>query len=258
MQVKISPGGHRDVTTAPYAALVPAERPVIRCASGQRAVARAVYHDYRNGACRSTTIGPTSNSSFWEAREAGLRLRLSTHSEAAGTATEGNSSNFADAAKVARFTPARIEKILQDPGVIRNRAKVQAAVGNARAFLKVQRSSWILRRSPLAFRSSPVQSWRCMSSFLRLSSPQGLERRSATRDFRLRRTRYRLRPPAGGFGLINDHLVSCFRYRELHRWQRTCIRARRTDPDGSSWDRGRGRRTSRSSPIRPRRNLPTR
>jgi DNA-3-methyladenine glycosylase I len=49
--------------------------------------------------------------------------------------------NFAgfDPAKVARFTPARVEKLLLDPGIVRNRLKVEGAVRNARAFLAVQR-----------------------------------------------------------------------------------------------------------------------
>ncbi|MCC6142270.1 MAG: DNA-3-methyladenine glycosylase I, partial [Candidatus Hydrogenedentes bacterium] len=53
---------------------------------------------------------------------------------------EGYRKNFADwdAAKVARFTPARIEKMLLDPAIIRNRLKVEAAVNNAKQFLKVQ------------------------------------------------------------------------------------------------------------------------
>lgn len=44
-----------------------------------------------------------------------------------------------DPAKVARFTPARVEKLLADPGIVRNRLKVEGAVRNARAFLAVQR-----------------------------------------------------------------------------------------------------------------------
>ena len=44
-----------------------------------------------------------------------------------------------DPAKVARFTPARIERLLQDPGIVRNRLKVAGAVRNARAFLAVQK-----------------------------------------------------------------------------------------------------------------------
>ena len=46
-------------------------------------------------------------------------------------------ANF-DVAKVARFTPRKIETLLQDPGIIRNRAKVHAAVNNAQRFLDVQ------------------------------------------------------------------------------------------------------------------------
>jgi DNA-3-methyladenine glycosylase I len=53
---------------------------------------------------------------------------------------EGYRKNFADfdVNKVARFTPKRIEKILQDPGIVRNKLKVNSAVVNAKAFLKVQ------------------------------------------------------------------------------------------------------------------------
>jgi len=46
-------------------------------------------------------------------------------------------ANF-DVEKVARFTPEKIEKLLLDPGIIRNRLKVNAAVTNARAFIKIQ------------------------------------------------------------------------------------------------------------------------
>src|SRR6188474_1626387 len=44
-----------------------------------------------------------------------------------------------DAAKVARFSAAKIEKLLQDPGIVRNRLKVNAAVNNANRFMEVQR-----------------------------------------------------------------------------------------------------------------------
>ena len=53
---------------------------------------------------------------------------------------EGYRKNFADfdVSKVARFTNKRIEKILQDPSIVRNKQKVNSAVTNAKAFLKVQ------------------------------------------------------------------------------------------------------------------------
>ena len=44
-----------------------------------------------------------------------------------------------DAAKVARFTPAKVERLLLDPGIVRNRLKVESAVANARAVLDVRR-----------------------------------------------------------------------------------------------------------------------
>src|SRR6185369_2560512 len=61
---------------------------------------------------------------------------------------EGYRKAFAgfDPEKVARFTPARIEKLLVDPGIIRNRAKVEAAVANARAVLALRREAGGLDR----------------------------------------------------------------------------------------------------------------
>jgi DNA-3-methyladenine glycosylase I len=47
-------------------------------------------------------------------------------------------ANF-EPAKVARFTPTRIARALADPGIVRNRAKIESAVANARAFVRVQR-----------------------------------------------------------------------------------------------------------------------
>ncbi|MCP4816971.1 MAG: DNA-3-methyladenine glycosylase I, partial [Planctomycetaceae bacterium] len=54
---------------------------------------------------------------------------------------EGYRKNFADfdPARVARLTQKRIDKILQDPGIVRNKLKVNSAVTNAKAFLKVQK-----------------------------------------------------------------------------------------------------------------------
>src|SRR5512134_3991921 len=44
-----------------------------------------------------------------------------------------------DPARVARFTPARVSRLLENPGIVRNRLKVESAVRNARAFLDVQK-----------------------------------------------------------------------------------------------------------------------
>jgi DNA-3-methyladenine glycosylase I len=44
-----------------------------------------------------------------------------------------------DAAKIARYTPRKVERLLADPGIIRNRLKIAATIGNAKAFLQVQK-----------------------------------------------------------------------------------------------------------------------
>ena len=84
---------------------------------------------------------------------------------------EGYRKAFAgfEPARVARFRPARIERLLLDPGIVRNRAKVTSAVDNARAFLEVQREhgsfdafAWSfvggkpVRRRPRSLRDVPA------------------------------------------------------------------------------------------------------
>ena len=57
-----------------------------------------------------------------------------------------------DPARVARFTPARVERLLRDPRIVRNRAKIEAAIASARATLEVQRRARIARRLPVVVR----------------------------------------------------------------------------------------------------------
>jgi len=117
---------------------------------------------------------------------------------------EGYRKAFAgfDPAKVARFTPARVEKLLLDPGIIRNRAKVQSAVGDAYIW------SFVGGRTL-------VNKWRRMAQLPAVSA----ESEALSAD--LRRRGFRFVGPticyAGlqASGLINDHLVSCYRYAEL-------------------------------------------
>ena len=67
---------------------------------------------------------------------------------------EGYRRAFAgfDPAKVARFTPAKVERLLLDPGIVRNRAKIESTIDNARAVLAVQRELGQPRRVPLGVR----------------------------------------------------------------------------------------------------------
>jgi DNA-3-methyladenine glycosylase I len=122
-----------------------------------------------------------------------------------------------DVAKVARFTPARVEKLLADPGIIRNRAKVEATVRNARAFLAVQEEFGSFDAYVWGFVGGRpiVNSWRRMGQLPAVSP----ESDALSKD--LRRRGFGFVGPTIVYahlqaaGLINDHIVSCFRYAEL-------------------------------------------
>ena len=70
-----------------------------------------------------------------------------------------------DPAKVARFTPARIERLLQNPGIVRNRLKIESTISNARAFLNVQRE----------FGTFDAYVWRFVGGSPRVNHPQNMK-----------------------------------------------------------------------------------
>jgi DNA-3-methyladenine glycosylase I len=127
-----------------------------------------------------------------------------------------------DPKRVARFTPAAVDRLLRDPGIIRHRGKIESAVGNARVFLDLQREHgsfaaylWSLiggstiqtrRRVP---RQIPAET--ALSRELSLQ----LRRRGFT--FAGPTICYALMQAAG---LVNDHLTSCFRHAEVRRLAR--------------------------------------
>jgi DNA-3-methyladenine glycosylase I len=129
---------------------------------------------------------------------------------------EGYRRAFAgfDPVKVARFTPARIEKLLRDPGIIRNRLKVAAAVHNARAFLELKDEFGSFDAYIWNFVDGrPVRNrWRSQAD-VPATSPvsDALSRDMKARGFRFVGSTT-LYAHLQATGLINDHLVSCFRH----------------------------------------------
>ena len=121
-----------------------------------------------------------------------------------------------DPYKVARFTPARIEKLLLDPGIIRNRLKVNAAVGNARAFLALQEEFGSFDRYIWDFVDGKpvVNRWRRQSE-VPATSPvsDALSKDMKKRGFRFVGSTI-LYAHLQATGLVNDHLLGCFRHRE--------------------------------------------
>ncbi len=124
-----------------------------------------------------------------------------------------------DPAKVARFTPKRIERLLANPGIIRNRLKIHAAVTNARAFLEVQDQFPSFDRYVWRFvDGKPIQNrWRRLGD-LPATTPQS---DALSKDLKVRGFKFVgstiMYAHMQAVGMVNDHLVSCFRYKECAR-----------------------------------------
>ena len=120
-----------------------------------------------------------------------------------------------DPEKVARFTARRIERLVADPGIIRNRLKIAAAVTNARCFLDVQEE----------FGSFDDYIWRFVDGRPiqnRLKSMKDLPATSKQSDALSKDLKQRGFKFVGStivyahmqaIGMVNDHLVTCFRHK---------------------------------------------
>lgn len=123
-----------------------------------------------------------------------------------------------DPERVARFTPARIEKLLQDPGIVRNRLKVQCAVANARCFLAVQKEFGSFSKYIWAF----VDGRPIVSSGLRRIEdypPRTDLSDTISKDLKKRGFRFVgttiVYAHLQATGIVNDHAVDCFRRKQL-------------------------------------------
>ena len=122
-----------------------------------------------------------------------------------------------DPKKVALFDKRKIRSLLSDPGIIRNDLKVRSAVGNAKAFLAVQKEfgSFDSYIWGLVGNKPRVNKWRS----LRQLPASTKESETVSKDLLKRGLRF-VGPTIvyahmQATGMVNDHVVSCFRYREL-------------------------------------------
>ena len=121
-----------------------------------------------------------------------------------------------DPQRVARFTPAKCERILQDPGIVRNRAKVFGTVQNARAFLRVCEEFGSFDAFVWRFvDGKPVRERRRSSSDIPASTPLS---DALSKDLRKRGFTFVGTTICYSFmqamGLVDDHLDTCFRRRK--------------------------------------------
>jgi DNA-3-methyladenine glycosylase I len=132
-----------------------------------------------------------------------------------------------DPAKVARFTARDAARLLRDPGIVRNRAKIRATIGNARAVLEIQREHGSLAKYLWKFvGGQPVQHrWRAHRQLPALTPvSQAMSRELLARGFRFVGPTicYAFMQAAG---MVNDHTMDCFRWAPLARRRRRLSKA---------------------------------
>ena len=122
-----------------------------------------------------------------------------------------------DPAKVAAYNARKVKQLLADPGIIRNRLKVAAAIQNAKAFLAVQQEFGSFDAYLWKFTGGkPIRNQR--------RALKDLPARSAESDAMSKDLRRRGFNFVGSticyammqaIGMVNDHMVDCFRYKEI-------------------------------------------
>ena len=123
-------------------------------------------------------------------------------------------ANF-DAKQVARFSQKDVERLLADPGIVRNRLKVESAVNNAQRVLDLESLDEYLWG--FVGGSSIVNRWRNLGDI----PSETAESRAMSKDLKKRGFRFVGPTVCYAFmqatGLVNDHVVGCYRFAELER-----------------------------------------
>ena len=122
-----------------------------------------------------------------------------------------------DPEKVARFTPRKIDRLMEEDGIIRYRKKIEAAVGNAKAFLKVREEFGSFYDYSMGF----IGGERIINSFKSTKELPSVtpESKAFAKDLKQRGFTF-LGPTTvyahmQAVGMVQDHTVDCFRYKEL-------------------------------------------
>ena len=119
-----------------------------------------------------------------------------------------------DPDKVARYTPRKVDKLLADPGIVRNRLKVESAVSNARAFLETQAEFGSFDRYIWSF----VDGKPIVNRYRRMKDVPAVTPEAERLSKDLKRRGFRFVGPTIMYahmqatGMVNDHLVDCPRH----------------------------------------------
>jgi DNA-3-methyladenine glycosylase I len=124
--------------------------------------------------------------------------------------------NF-DPLKVSRYSEKKIEKLLQNPGIVRNKLKINSAVGNAKAFLKIQKEYGSFDKYIWSFVGGKpiINKWKSLKEIPVTTK----ESDAMSKDLKKRGFKFVGSTICYAFmqavGMVNDHTKKCFRYREL-------------------------------------------
>jgi DNA-3-methyladenine glycosylase I len=131
-----------------------------------------------------------------------------------------------DPIRIARYKQPKIKALLRNAGIIRNQLKILSAIGNAKAFLAVQKE----------FGSFDRYIWQFVGGKPRVNSPKSLkgvpsctaESDAISKDLKKRGFNFVGSTICYAFmqavGMVNDHVVECFRYSELVPLQKSEVR----------------------------------
>lgn len=182
-----------------------------RCTWAEASDAERTYHDTEWGVPQRDDCRLFEMLTL-EGAQAGLSWRTILEKR------EGYRRAFAafDPAKVARFTPAKIDRLLADPSIVRHRGKVESTVSNARCVLEVQREVGSLAELVWSFveGQTVVGRWRRMEEVpSETPASKALSKELKRRGFRFvgPTTCYAFMQAAG---LVDDHVAGCFRFAE--------------------------------------------
>lgn len=120
-----------------------------------------------------------------------------------------------DASRIARYSAHCVEQLLANPGIIRNRLKIDAAIGNARAFQKIQEEFRSFDRFIWRFAAERKNVWRTAKQVpARTAESDAMSKELKKRGFRFAGSTicYAFMQAVG---IVNDHLTECFRYHEI-------------------------------------------
>ena len=167
------------------------------------------YHDTEWGTVQRDRTRLFEKLSL-EGAQAGLSWRTILNKR------EGYRTCFAgfDPVKVARFTPARVEKLMLDARIVRNRAKVTSVIDNAQALLRLEADG----RDFSEYLWSFVDGAPIVNRWQRVSEIPAITDTSKALSKDLKRRGFRFVGPTTMYalmqamGMVNDHVVTCFRH----------------------------------------------